>query len=103
MSRFLHTLSAVVFYLLGAVAFGAYIAFKNGFWVDRAEFVLSIIDLPLLVVGALYGGLSVYRSLKSEHAPSPILAFFIALPLILVIGFFGVLNFWTIAKSFLAS
>jgi hypothetical protein len=103
MSRYLHTLSAVLFYLLGLAAFGAYVLLKNAWGGYLPSFVLNVIDIPLLVVGALYGGMSVYRSLKEEHAPSPILGIFIALPLILVIGFFVVLNFWTITQSFLAS
>lgn len=103
MSRYLHTLSAVLFYLLGLAAFGAYVLLKNDIGGTYPQFLLMIIDIPLLVVGALYGGISVYRSLKEDHAPSPILGIFIALPLILVVGFFAVLNFWTISSSFFAS
>ncbi len=96
MSRYLHTLSAVLFYLLGSSAFLAYVLWHNGVAVERTEAWLAVVDLPLLFIGALYGGLSVERSLRDGNRPSLLVGILVALPLLAVCVLFAALNFWNL-------
>lgn len=94
MSRYLHTLSAVLFYVLGISLFSAYILVRNAIGGDMPALILRIGDLPMLAIGMLYGGLSVYLSLRREESPSKTLALTITLPLIALFALFLILNFW---------
>ena len=62
------------------------------------EWWLRIADLPLLLTGMLYGGLSVYQSLHTKDHPSHPLLFFLGLPLLALFLFFVILNFWGTAS-----
>ncbi len=99
MVRYLHTLSAVLFYVLAGSMFLAYVLAHNDIWQPQATLWMNVGDLPLLLTSILYGGTSVYLSLKDDTAPSPILGTLIALPLLVVFGFFVILNFWTLFAS----
>jgi hypothetical protein len=94
MFKTLHSLSAVLFYLLGLSFFGAYILLRNKIGGAWPGWWLQVADLPILIAGATYGGMSMYRSLASEHRPSRALAVTIALPLIALLLFLALLNFW---------
>ena len=80
MLRFLHTLSAILFYFLGSVTFLAYVLEINAVMEPLSLLWLSIVDLPLLCVGLLYAGLSLYHSLAPKDG-SRSLAVGIGLPL----------------------
>ncbi len=84
MLRYLHLLSAVLFYILGASFFTAYVLVQNRISGSLPLAWLSYGILPLLLSGMLYGGLSIYRSLQGEKGTSKILLFTIGLPLFLV-------------------
>ena len=95
MLRYLHTLSAVLFYLLAGSFFLAYVLLRNalgGFW---PLFWLQTADLPLLLSGLLYGGSSVYLSLQPEKNLSKSVALTIGIPLAVIFLLSLVLNFWT--------
>lgn len=94
MSRYLHTLSAVIFYILGSSVFLAYVMARNSIGAEAPAMWLRIADLPLLATGMLYGGLSVYLNLKADDSASHILAIIIGLPLAALFVVFAVLNFW---------
>lgn len=94
MTRYLHTLSAILFYLLGTSFFVAYILEFNNILVTRSLQWMAIGDLPLLCVALLYGGTSVYLSLTSERSPSTGLALTITIPLILLFLAAATLKFW---------
>ena len=92
---YLHRLSAILFYLLGGSFFLAYlIQFNNlspiGSW------WLYVADLPLALVGMLYGGLSLYLSVKPRDKQSPVLFAVIGVPLIVIFSTLLVMNFWVL-------
>ena len=93
MLRYLHSLSAVCFYILGSSFFLAYIFFHNGIMAEASQAWMQIGDMPLLLSGILYGGLSVYRSISDETANSKTLMLGIGIPLVILFGLFLVLNF----------
>lgn len=91
--RYLHTLSAILFYILGASAFLAYLLWANAIAAKQSLLWLQSIDLPLEVVALLFGGLSVYQSMTPAQ-PSRALALWIAIPLVLVFFLSLFLKFW---------
>lgn len=80
MFRFLHTLSALLFYCLAGAFFLNYLLMINNIAPLSLAAFLYVGQLPLLLVSLLYGGLSVYHSLHREGAPSRILTMLIGLP-----------------------
>lgn len=94
MLRYFHTVSAVLFYILGSSVFAAYVLRANGVWAEGSlQWMLSVM-LPLLVCGLMYGGLSLYTSVQSTSGRSTGLATVLALVSILVFSAFAVLTFW---------
>lgn len=98
MTRFLHSLSAALFHVLAGSLFLAYVLFHNGLGGDVPRLWLNIGDLPLLVTGLIYGGLSVYRSLTDGHR-SRFLAWGVALPLAIVFILALLANFWPVVSA----
>ena len=94
MARFLHTLSAILFYILGFSYFLMYILQNNKIAVVPSQLWLYRGMLPLLCVALLYGGLSIYLSLTQEQKPSRPLAMGIAAPLAIMFVVLVVLKFW---------
>jgi hypothetical protein len=92
MLRYLHTLSAICFYALGSSFFISYVLFANNIASSAMQTWLQIGTLPLTLCGLLYGGISVYRSIKDESS-STILLIGIALPLAIFFIFLLLLNF----------
>lgn len=92
-SRYLHSLSAALFYVVAGSFFLAYVLLRNGIGGAIPGVWLEIGDLPLLALGLLYGGVSVYRSLTGEH-PSPPLAAGLTLSLFVIFLIAAVANFW---------
>lgn len=95
MLRYLHSLSAAIFYCLGGSFFLAYLLFANGIAVHASRQWLETGDLPLLCIGLLYGGLSVYRSVTSDETPSKALGVGLGAPLVVLFVFFVFLKFTT--------
>lgn len=94
MVRYLHQLSAILFYVLGLSFFLGYVLTRNGIAPDATTTWLQMADMPLLLIAILYGGLSVYKSLHDEaKGTSTILAVAIGLPLMLIFLAFLSLNF----------
>lgn len=96
MTEHLHRLSAVLFYALGSSFFGAYLLFTNGLYAPWPEWWLSVGDLPLLLCGMLFGGSSLYRSVKHPKDVSVVLALVIVIPLAALFTFLLILNYWEI-------
>lgn len=92
-SRYLHTLSAALFYLVGSSCFVAYVLLRNGMGGEAPGLWLNVIDLPLLALGLLYGGLSIYRSLSDGH-PSRTLAWGVGIPFTVLFVLAALANFW---------
>jgi hypothetical protein len=83
MLPFLHTLSAALFYLLAGSFFAAYLLIRNNLFESAAHTWMQTGDLPLLLVGILFGGISIYRSLTSDASASRILLIAVSVPLTL--------------------
>ena len=96
MARYLHRLSAVLFYALGSSCFLAYVLLRNGIGGALPGQWLLHVDLPLVAVGLLYGGISVAFSLSDDPTPSRRLCIAVAAPLAALFLAFLVLNFWNV-------
>ena len=92
MVRFLHTLSAILFYALGAVFFLAYALFVNDIGAGPTKTFMEVGDLPLLCVALLYAGSSLYLSLTNEKESKP-LGLSIGIPIVIVFITFVILKF----------
>ena len=93
MLRYLHGLSATLFYVLAGGMFLAYVFYHNNIAVAWTRPFLYAGQLPLFIVGVLYGGLSVYRSLTDDAGHSRGLAIVIGVPLMILFVTFLVLRF----------
>jgi hypothetical protein len=93
MSRYLHTLSAILFYVLGGSFFLAIVLNYNRIAGTTPRVWMDIIDLPLLLTGLLYGGVSLYRSVRSDGDTSHALTVGIAIPLGILFVLLLVTNF----------
>lgn len=89
----LKKISGFLFYVLGGTFFIAYMLHYNqitsigGWW-------LKVADLPLALVGVLYGGTSLYMSVKPRDGDSKPLYIIIGVPLIIIFSTLLVMNFW---------
>ncbi len=64
MLRFLHSLSAVLFTLLGLALFACEVAWRQNLWMPWSQVALTTIPTPLVAIGLLYGCLSIVLSAK---------------------------------------
>lgn len=93
MIPYLKALSGFLFYVLGGTFFVAYMLQYNeitpygGWW-------LRIADLPLILAGLLYGGTSLYLSVKPKEGESKSLFAVIGIPLAMVFATLLTMNFW---------
>ncbi len=94
MLRYLHQLSALFFYLIGTSFFVAYLLLRNSIWPVFSAVWLQTADLPFALCAILYGGLSLYMSLRNPGRSSRMLAWGIAVPLVALFAILVVLNFW---------
>lgn len=96
MLPYLHRLSGVLFYLVAGTFFLAYLFFYNGIGGMIGKWWLTVGDLPLAMVAMLYGGTSLYLSVKPRNSDSLALKLVIFLPLGLIFAALLVMNFWPI-------
>jgi hypothetical protein len=96
--RYIHALSAVLFYLLGSSFFIAFILMRNGIAAENFNAWLHAGDMPLLLSGLLYGGLSVYGSIRSDTSSSKILLIGILVPLVIIFLLLAALNFGLLGR-----
>lgn len=93
MLRYLHTLSAVLFYVLGSSFFLAYVFLRNGIMADASSTWLTAGDMPLLLAGLLYGGLSIEKSIRNDAGASTPIMLGIGIPALVLLVLTLVLNF----------
>lgn len=98
MISFLHKFSAILFYIFGIIFFIAYLLFRNTIFSPWPEIVLSICDLPLILSGMLYGGSSLYLSIKNPKQKSKALLLGVTIPLIIIFLMLIIMNFWKIIQ-----
>ncbi len=94
MSSYLSKISGVAFYLLGSSFLIAWILLQNKIWMRESAVFLQTGDLPLVLSALLYGGLSLYGSLRHPGRPSKTLPWMIGVPLMLLFGLAMMMNFW---------
>lgn len=83
----------MLFYILGLSFFAAYVLMHNNMWPLFAAMWLQWADVPFIAVALLYGGLSLYLSVKGSGG-SKMLPWVIGLSLVLVFGALVTFNFW---------
>ena len=91
---YLHRLTAVLFYLFAGSFFAAYLLFYNGIGGAFPKWWLMIGDLPLALVAIIYGGTSLYLSVKPKNGDSGSLLMTIFIPLTMIFSALVVMNFW---------
>lgn len=96
MSQLLQRISAALFYLLAGSFFVSYLLFRNELWLPWSLWWMKVADLPLALIAALYGGASLYRSVKQRDGLSWPLLILIGLPLLALFTFLVALNFWNV-------
>ncbi|MDO8469241.1 MAG: hypothetical protein Q7S29_05815 [Candidatus Peribacter sp.] len=96
MSQSLHRLSAILFYLLAGSFFVSYLLLRNSVGLPWSQWWLKVADLPLALVAVLYGGTSLYRSVKRTEGVSAPLLIMIGIPLLVFFTLLIVLNFWNV-------
>lgn len=94
MTRYLHSLSATLFYLLGILFFVAYVLHLNDIVAAPLLLLMQSADLPFFCVALLYGGTSVYLSLTNDRKPSTGLAITLIFPLTILFLAAAALKFW---------
>jgi len=80
---------------MGSSFFVAYVLLRNDLGGTAPGLWMNVGDLPLLALGLLYGGLSIYRSLSDDH-PSRPLAWGVGLPFFLLFFLAALANFWPV-------
>ncbi|MDD4287169.1 MAG: hypothetical protein PHO20_01880 [Candidatus Peribacteraceae bacterium] len=96
MSSSLHRISAILFYLLAGSFFVSYLLLRNSIGLPWSQWWMNVADLPLALVAVLYGGTSLYRSVKRTEGVSKPLLIVIGVPLLAFFILLIVLNFWSI-------
>lgn len=99
MLPYLHRLTAILFYLVGTTFFLAYLLYYNEIGGNTGYWWLTIADLPLAMVAMLYGGSSLYLSVKPKNKDPLALKLVIFVPLMLIFAALVILNFWPLLQS----
>ena len=95
MLQFLKHLSGFFFYILGASFFVGWVMIRNQIWTMQWTVWMQVADLPLAFSALVYGGLSLYLSLRNPERPSKVLMMMIGVPLTLFFGLILAMNFWS--------
>lgn len=74
----------------------SYLLLRNAVGEPWPAWWLNVADLPLALVAVLYGGTSLYRSVKRKDGVSVPLLILIGIPLLAFFTFLIVLNFWNV-------
>lgn len=98
MIAYLKQLSGFLFYVLGGTFFVAYMLQYNEI-TPYGAWWLRVADLPLILVGLLYGGTSLYMSVKPKSGDSKALCILIGVPLLMIFATLLTMNFWPLLVS----
>lgn len=97
MLRFLHTLSAVLFTLLGLTLFGVEILWRQGFWMPWSQVLLTTIPTPLIAIGLLYGTCSIILSARDGSTVRTVIGTIIGAVSIVIFIAFALLRIWPLS------
>lgn len=95
MSHFLQKFTGMLFYLLAGSYFVGYLLLRNSIGGVWPGWWMQVADLPLALVGILYGGTSFYRTVHHGERTSWGTLIAIAVPLMVIFVGLVLLNFWT--------
>jgi hypothetical protein len=95
--RFLHTLSAVLFTLLGFGLFAAVVLVRQGAWLPWSHALLAMIPAPLIAIGLLYGTLSIIQSAQSSNRTRAIVGTIVGGAAIALFITFALLRLWPLS------
>lgn len=96
MLKFLHSLSAVLFTLLGLALFCAEVCWRQGVLMPWSQVFLMTIPTPLIAIGLLYGCLSIVLSAK-EGRGRPVVGIIVGLASIALFAVFAALRVWPLS------
>lgn len=94
MSRTLQNISAFFFYILGTSFIVGWVLIKNNLYRMEAATWMQIADVPLIFCALVYGGTSLYRSLRHPDHPSKPIVWTITIIFTALFGVVLVMNFW---------
>lgn len=97
MLRFLHTLSAVLFTLLGLALFAVEVLWRQALWMPWSQVLLTTIPTPLIATGLLYGGLSIVLSARDGHRNRAIVGTIVGAVSIALFAVFALLRIWPLS------
>lgn len=97
MLHFLHTLSAVLFTVLGLLLFGTEVLWRQGLWMPWSQVLLTTIPTPLLAIGLLYGGLSIVLSARDHDGRRAVIGTIIGLACLVLFAAFAMLRLWPLS------
>ena len=97
MLHFVHTLSAVLFTLLGLVLFGIEVLWRQGIWMPWSQVLLTTIPTPLIAIGLLYGCLSIVLSAQEGDKRRAVIGSIVGLVCIVLFAVFAVLRLWPLS------
>lgn len=93
MLRLLHSVSAACFYSLGLAFFVAYALIRNNLWGDVPTVWMKVADLPFLLTGLTYGGISLVLSFGEASRTRHIIGWIVTIPLTVAFLYFLALAF----------
>lgn len=94
MLRFLHTLSAILFTLLGLALFGVEVLWQQGIWMPWSQVLLTTIPTPLIAIGLLYGACSIVLSARDGSTVRTVIGTIIGAVSIILFTAFALLRIW---------
>jgi hypothetical protein len=97
MLRFLHSLSAVLFTLLGLALFGVEVLWRQQIWMPWSQVLLTTIPTPLLAIGLLYGGTSIALSARDGNRGRAVVGTIVGVVAILIFAGFALLRVWPLS------
>jgi energy-converting hydrogenase Eha subunit A len=92
--RFLHTLSAALFTLLGFGLFLAVVLVRQELFMPWSHLLLAMVPTPLIAIGLLYGTLSIIQSAQGSHRTRAIVGTIVGAAAIALFALFAVLRVW---------
>ncbi len=93
MSHAIQRSSEFLFFFLGVIAIICVVLLKKDIATDIVQPLVRSIDLPLILAGMLYGGSSLYRSVRQDREFALPLTLSIAIPLAVLFLIFAYMNF----------
>ncbi len=97
MLHFLHTLSAIVFTLLGLALFCVEVLWKQAIWMPWSQVLLTTIPTPLIAVGLLYGCLSIVLSAREGNKGRAVVGTIVGIASLALFVAFALLRLWPLS------